>query len=168
MCVLCLRPTTMRPERPLRSGAIRPSAGIRRELGARGMTIDPEAKQDVRAWTTFTQSSDIPDWISRAYISSYRGPHDAGPDGVTAVETGPSPAALVTPAVLGAHYRLGEHRPADESCVAVYPADDPAGFGPALPGVTHHRSLLMDSNTVLLHRLGVFYTALITPVFERR
>src|SRR5260370_33226437 len=101
MCVLCLRPTTMRPERPLRSGAIRPSAGIRRELGARGMTIDPEAKQDVRAWTTFTQSSDIPDWSSRAYISSDRGLHDSGPDGVTAVTTRTRPSAPAQQPSLG-------------------------------------------------------------------
>lgn len=40
------------------------------------MTIDPGAKQDVEAWTTFTASADIPDWISKAYIDSYRGPRD--------------------------------------------------------------------------------------------
>ncbi len=61
---------------------------------------------------------------------------------------------MVTPAMLGAHYRLGQHRPHGESCVAVYPADDPAGFGPALQVVTDHGGMLMDSVTVLLHRLG--------------
>jgi glutamate dehydrogenase len=126
------------------------------------MTIDPGAKQDVGAWTTFTQSDDIPDWISKAYLDSYRGPHGDGPH---ATET---PASLVTPALLSAHYRLGECRPAGESCVCVYPADDPAGFGPALQVVTDHGSMLMDSVTVLLHRLGVDYTAIMTPVFEVR
>jgi glutamate dehydrogenase len=138
-------------------------------MGAIGMTIDSGAKQDTTPWTTFTKASDIPDWISRAYIESYRGPHDkeAG-----AAETGPIdlavPAALLTPAVLSAHYRLGQHRAPGESCVAVYHDDDPAGFGPALQVVTDHGGMLMDSVTVLLHRLGVSYTALMTPVFKVR
>src|ERR1700752_767708 len=72
------------------------------------------------------------------------------------------------PAIVGAHYRLGQHRPPGESCVAVYPANDPAGFGPALQVVTDHGGMLMDSVTVLLHRLAVEYTALMTPVFEVR
>ena len=133
------------------------------------MTIDSGAKQDTTPWTTFTKTSDIPDWISQAYIESYRGPHDkeAG-----AAETGPIdlavPAAIVTPAVLSAHYRLGQHRPPGASCVAVYHDDDPAGFGPALQLVTDHGGMLMDSVTVLLHRLGVSYTALMTPVFKVR
>ena len=70
--------------------------------------------------------------------------------------------------MLSAHYRLGQHRPAGESRVAVYPADDPAGFGPALQVVTDHGGMLMDSVTVLLHRLGVAYAAIMTPVFEVR
>jgi glutamate dehydrogenase len=111
--------------------------------------------------------SDIPEWISKSYIETYRGPHDKEPG---ANETGPIDltvaAAIVTPALLGAHYRLGRHRPHGESCVAVYPPDDPAGFGPALQVVTDHGGMLMDSVTVLLHRLGVSYTALMTPVFE--
>jgi glutamate dehydrogenase len=131
------------------------------------MTIDPGAKHDFKPWTTFTDRQDIPDWIAKAYIESYRGPHGDEPGGA---ETGTVdlaiPAALVTPAVLGAHYRLGQHRPPGESCVAVYPTDDPAGFGPALQVVTDHGGMLMDSVTVLLHRLGVDYTALMTPVFE--
>ena len=85
----------MRPERPLRSGASeRPRdeaagtaaeewavehSGIGRELGAIGMTIDPGAKQDLKPWTTFTQQQDIPDWIAKAYIESYRGPHGDEP-----------------------------------------------------------------------------------------
>jgi glutamate dehydrogenase len=133
------------------------------------MTIDPGAKQDLKPWSAFTKSEDIPDWIARAYIESYRGPHGDEPGGA---ETGTIdlriPAALVTPAILSAHYRLGQHRPPGESCVAVYRADDPAGFGPALQVVTDHGGMLMDSVTVLLHRLGVDYTALMTPVFAVR
>ena len=133
------------------------------------MTIDPGARQLVQPWTSFTQSPDIPDWISKAYIDSYRGPHAGEPEAPDSGRAGRAiPASLVTPAMLGAHYRLGQCRPAGESCVAVYPADDPAGFGPALQVVTDHGGMLMDSVTVLLHRLGVGYAAIMTPVFEVR
>lgn len=131
------------------------------------MTIDPGARQGLKPWTTFTQQQDIPEWISKAYVESYRGPHSDESGGA---ETRPIdltvPAAIVTPAMLSAHYRLGLHRPDGESRVAVYSAEDPAGFGPALQVVTDHGGMLMDSVTVLLHRLGVPYTAIMTPVFE--
>jgi glutamate dehydrogenase len=131
------------------------------------MTIGSRPKQQTTPWTPFTEMSDIPEWIPRAYIETYRGPHDNEP-GTT--DTGPVdptiPAAIVTPALLAAHYRLGQHRPPGQSGVAVYPPDDPAGFGPALQVVTDHGGMLMDSITVLLHRLGVSYTALMTPVFD--
>jgi len=132
------------------------------------MTIDPGAKQDLKPWTSFSQRQDIPDWVLNAYFESYRGPQSdepgsaAGPIDVTV------PAAIVTPGMLSAHYRLGQHRPAGESRVAVYPGDHPAGFGPALQVVTDHDGMLMDSVTVLLHRLGVAYAAIMTPVFEVR
>lgn len=74
------------------------------------MTIDPGAKQDVEAWTTFTASADIPDWISKAYIDSYRGPRDDSSEATKAAEASWLPASLLTPAMLGAHYRLGRHR----------------------------------------------------------
>lgn len=124
------------------------------------MTIDPGAKEDVAAWTSFTQDADIPDWIVKAYTDSYRGSQEDGS------QPGSAPALAVTPALLAAHYRLGRLRPPGESRVAVYPVDDSGGFGPALQVVTEHGSMLMDSVTVLLHRLGVFYTAIMTPVFE--
>src|ERR1700756_1627266 len=133
------------------------------------MTIDPGAKQDLKPWTEFTNSEDIPDWIANAYIQSYRGPRGDEPG---ATGTSPvvltTPAAMVTPAMLRAHYRLGECRPKAKSCVCVYPADDPAGFGPALQVVTDHGSMLLDSVTVLLHRLGVGYAGIMNPVFAVR
>ncbi|HWY01324.1 MAG TPA: NAD-glutamate dehydrogenase [Mycobacterium sp.] len=132
------------------------------------MTIDPGAKQKLKPWTTFTDPQDIPEWIANAYVESYRGPHGDEPGAKTGPIDLTIPAAMVTPAMLGAHYRLGQHRPPGESCVAVYPTGDPAGFGPALQVVTDHGGMLMDSITVLLHRLGVDYTALMTPVFEVR
>lgn len=126
------------------------------------MTIDPGAKEDVAAWTTFTRGAEIPDWVSKAYRDSYRGPRGDGSHGTS--ESG----SVVTPSVLDAHCRLAQHRPSGESAVAVYPAEDAAGFGPALQVVTDQGSMLMDSVTVLLHRLGLGYTAIMTPVFEVR
>jgi len=118
---------------------------------------------DVVDWTTFTDSDHIPDWIAKAYTETYQGPHDDGPKpGRGSVGT----ASPVTPALLSAHYQLGRHRPAGESRVAVYPPDDPAGFGPALQVVTDDGAMLMDSITVLLHRVGVPYAAIMNPVFR--
>ncbi len=45
----------------------------------------------------------------------------------------------------------------------MYGADDAGGFGPALQMVTDYSPMLMDSVTVLLHRLGVAYTAIMNP-----
>ena len=50
----------------------------------------------------------------------------------------------------------------------MYAADDPAGFGPALQIVTDYTPMVMDSVTVLLHRFGVSYTAIMNPVFRVR
>ncbi|QUR68321.1 NAD-glutamate dehydrogenase [Mycobacterium spongiae] len=130
------------------------------------MTTDSGAKQDAGGWTTFTRTLDIPDWISKAYLQSYRGPRDDAVEAAITHGGSRMPASLVTPEMLGAHYRLGQHRAGGESCVAVYPPDDPAGFGPALQVVTEQGSMLMDSVTVLLHRLGVAYAAIMNPVFE--
>jgi glutamate dehydrogenase len=121
---------------------------------------------DALDWTKFTDSNEIPDWISNAYSDSYQGPHEDKADTESAVES--IPALSVTPALLQSHYRLGSHRPAGESRVAVYPADDPGGFGPALQVVTDDGAMLMDSVTVLLHRLGVAYAAIMNPVFHVR
>src|ERR1700734_905856 len=123
---------------------------------------------DALNWTKFNDSHEIPEWISKAYTDSYQGPHvaEAEADAGSAPELISAPA--VTPALLSAHYRLGSYRPAGESRVAVYPHDDPGGFGPALQVVTDDGAMLMDSVTVLLHRLGVAYTAILNPVFHVR
>src|SRR6201995_2442417 len=123
---------------------------------------------DALNWAKFTDSHDIPEWISRAYADSYQGPHDDGADAASGSGRGsPSPPA-VTPALLSAHYHFGSHRPAGESRVAVYPQDEPSGFGPALQVVTDDGAMLLDSVTVLLHRLGVSYLAIMNPVFHVR
>ena len=116
-------------------------------------------------WTMFAAPQDVPDWISKAYADTYQGPHEdeSAQDGGSG--DGTAAAAAVTPALLAAHYRLGLRRPTGESRVAVYSPDDPGGFGPALQLVTDNGAMLMDSVTVLLHRLGVPYAAIMNPVF---
>ena len=49
--------------------------------------------------------------------------------------------------------------------VAAYPPDDPGGFGPALQVVTDDGAMLMDSVTVLLHRLGVPFDVTVHDYF---
>ncbi|BBX45532.1 NAD-glutamate dehydrogenase [Mycobacterium cookii] len=119
---------------------------------------------DAVDWTKFVDVHDIPGWISSAYIDTYQGPHSDEAE----TESADTSAPAVTPALLSAHYLLGQHRPARESRVAVYPPDDPGGFGPALQVVTDDGAMLMDSVTVLLHRLGVAYTAIMNPIFHVR
>src|SRR5262245_27915689 len=100
-------------------------------------TIVQGGQQGNEEWTKFANAEDIPGWISKAYADTYQGPHDDVSEADRAsAEAGSThrsaAAAVVTPAMLGAHYRLGRHRPAGESQVAVYLADDPAGIGPAI------------------------------------
>src|ERR1700730_5480249 len=123
---------------------------------------------DALNWAKFTDSHDIPEWISKAYADSHQGPHDeeAGAGSGSAPESLSAPA--VTPALLSAHYHLGSHRPAGEGGWAASPGDEPSGFGPALQVVTDDGAMLMDSVTVLLHRLGVAYLAIMNPVFHVR
>jgi glutamate dehydrogenase len=121
---------------------------------------------DALDWTKFTDSNEIPDWISSAYSDSYQGAHEDKIATEAAAESISTPS--VTPALLQSHYRLGSHRPAGESRVAVYPPDDSGGFGPALQVVTDDGAMLMDSVTVLLHRLGVAYAGIMNPVFHVR
>jgi glutamate dehydrogenase len=121
---------------------------------------------DALNWAKFADGRDIPQWISKAYADSYQGPHDDEADADSAPAAESQTAHAVTPALLSAHYRLGSNRPAGESRVAVYPHDDPSGFGPALQVVTDDGAMLMDSVTVLLHRLGVAYAAIMNPVFH--
>ena len=135
------------------------------------MTFDPgsrSAAQGVVDWATFTDGDDIPDWIFTAYNDTYQGPHDDETEARSVSAATSTLAPAVTPALLSAHYRLGQRRPAAESRVAVYPPDDPGEFGPALQVVTDDGAMLIDSVTVLLHRLGVAYTAIMNPVFQVR
>ena len=108
--------------------------------------------------------------LARAYMATYRGPHGDAPGADSAV-TAPvdrTALGLMSPALVDAHLRLGRHRSLGDTRVAVYAENDPAGFGPALQIVTDNASMLMDSVTVLLHRHGVAYKAIMNPVFRAR
>ncbi|HET6731307.1 NAD-glutamate dehydrogenase [Mycobacterium sp.] len=109
--------------------------------------------------------------LARAYLATYRGPHGDAPGADSAVTApmGQTPVGrVVTPALLDAHLRLGQRRHMGDTRVAVYPEDAAGGIGPALQIVTDNASMLMDSVTVLLHRLGVAYKAIMNPVFRVR
>jgi len=114
-------------------------------------------------------SSEVIDRLVPAYLATYRGPHGGAPGAEGAV-TGPlrrqGGDGLNSPALVEAQLRLGGTRAPGETNVAVYAAD--SGFGPALQVVTDNATMLMDSVTVLLHRIGVAYTAIMNPVFRVR
>ena len=131
--------------------------------GHRGST----SLQGAVDWTKFADSlTDIPEWISKAYTDTYQGPHDDAAAADRRARRGSTAAPAVTPALLACALPARLHRPAGESRVAIYPPDDPSGFGPALQVVTDNGAMLMDSVTVLLHRLGVAYAAIMNPVFQ--
>ena len=104
-----------------------------------------------------------------AYVATHQGPHGDAAAADSSV-TLPLDIAgrLVTPALLAAHARVGRERATGETKVAAYGADDPSGVGPAIQLVTDQSAMLMDTVTVLLHRLGVAYTSIMNPVFRAR
>jgi glutamate dehydrogenase len=113
-----------------------------------------------------------PDEIARlahAYLDTYRGPHDApAADSSVTLPVDMTSRQMMGPALVSAHHRLGRRRPFGDTRVEVYGGDDPAGFGPALQIVTDYTPMVMDSVTVLLHRFGVSYTAIMNPIFRVR
>ncbi len=126
-------------------------------------------------WAKLSQSAvdEVTRSVVKAYTDTYRGPHgDAPHTDADAADTGPlhhaAGPSVVSPELISAHSRLGRRRPVGDTRVGVYAADDPAGFGPALQVVTDYAPMLMDSITVLLHRLGVAYVAIMNPVFTVR
>ncbi|MFY9917583.1 MAG: NAD-glutamate dehydrogenase, partial [Mycobacterium sp.] len=134
------------------------------------MTVNPGAG----AIEGPTERSGAPaglDKLARAYIATYHGPHGDAPVSDT-VTTGPldmsAAGKLMSPNLLSAHYKLGRRRRPGETLVEVYPSNDPGGFGPAIQIVTDYATLLMDSVTVLLHRLGVAYKAIMNPILRVR
>lgn len=99
--------------------------------------------------------------LAHAYAETYRGPHGGAEP--SAAEAAEAPGPAVAAPLIAAQERLARRRAAGETLVEVYGADDPEGFGPALQIVTDQADMLMDSVTVLLHRLGVAYVALMHP-----
>jgi glutamate dehydrogenase len=135
------------------------------------MTVNPGTGTGVDGSTESPSlSQDTIDRLAKAYMATYRGPHGDAPGADSAI-TAPldqTAVGLMSPALVEAHYRLGRHRSYGDTQVAVYAEDDPAGFGPAVQIVTDNASMLTDSVAVLLHRLGVAYTAIMNPVFRAR
>jgi glutamate dehydrogenase len=107
--------------------------------------------------------------IAEAYAATYRGPHGGAvpTDADSADTTRFDRARSVLPAVIAAQERLAHRRQPGETLVEVYGVDDPQGFGPALQIVTDQAGIL-DSITVLLHRLGVAYVSLMHPTLQVR
>ena len=133
------------------------------------MTINAGAIDGSSESTTLTAAASPK--ARAAYVATYRGPHGDAPGADRGYRPGGQRgrrARLVSPALVEAHYRLGRQPIVGETRVAVYADDDPGGFGPALQIVTDHAPMLMDSVTVLLHRLGVAYRAIMNPVFQVR
>lgn len=108
--------------------------------------------------------------LSRAYLETYRGPHADAPsaDADVTIPVTVSVREMLPPGLVAAHYRLAATRRPGDTRVAVYTADDPARFGPALQVVTEYTAMVMDSVTVLLHRFGVAYTSIMNPVLRVR
>ena len=110
---------------------------------------------------------EVIDRLAAAFLATYRAPLADAPGLATtgAVAVG-SPELLASEGTVAAHYRLGSRRAPGETKVAVYPGD--ADSGPALQIVTDQAPMLVDSVTVLLHRRGIAYTAMMNPVFRVR
>jgi glutamate dehydrogenase len=110
--------------------------------------------------------------LAEAYLATHRGPHGGAPAADMAVPMSPDPLDLsggaVSPALLVSHARIGGQRFSGDTKVAVITAEDDGDVGPAIQIVTDQSPMLMDTVTVLLHRLGVAYTAIMNPVFRVR
>ncbi|WP_199255497.1 NAD-glutamate dehydrogenase [Mycolicibacterium mengxianglii] len=133
------------------------------------MTVNPGATGFDNPVEWAKLPSDRIEALRRAYLVTYRGPHGDAPDvGAQTAETGsftrPASANSVPTELLAAHFALGRRRAPGEVRVAV--SDSTEGFGPALQVITDSDGMQMDSATVLLHRLGVAYLAVMSPVLQ--
>ncbi|MET0901116.1 MAG: NAD-glutamate dehydrogenase [Mycobacterium sp.] len=136
------------------------------------MTVNPGAGIDSPVeWAKLTP--DGVEAIRDAYLVTYRGPHGGAPaTDADSLDTGAmrrvDTADRVPTELLAAHYHLAQHRSHGETQVAAYSATGAPGFGPALQVVTDYDGMQLDSVTVLLHRLGVAYSAIMSPVLRVR
>jgi glutamate dehydrogenase len=99
--------------------------------------------------------------LADAYAATYRGP--AGGAQPTGADEADTPAPVVFPELIAAEKDLAHRRHPGETLVRFYSPANDGGFGPALQLVTDQAAMLMDSVTVLLHRLGVAYLSLMHP-----
>ncbi|BBZ29506.1 NAD-specific glutamate dehydrogenase [Mycolicibacterium madagascariense] len=107
--------------------------------------------------------------LARAYLATHQGPHgDAAAADTSITMPLDLSGRAVPPELLEAHAEVGRRRSTGDTKVQVYAADDASGIGPAIQIVTDQSAMLMDTVTVLLHRLGVAYTAIMNPVFRVR
>ncbi|MGK2882274.1 MAG: NAD-glutamate dehydrogenase [Mycobacterium sp.] len=116
-----------------------------------------------------TTSAAIRGNIAQAYRETYRGPHGDALEIDDSVDSGPfdqlASADDVPRELRDAHLELAKRRRPGHTLVRTYGADEAGGFGPAIQVVTDHAPTLMESVTVLLHRLGVAYLTVMNPVF---
>ncbi len=110
-------------------------------------------------------SPDLIDELRQVYLGAYRGPHRDGSRADAGTAAPPEIDAELT-AVLPAQFSLAGRRLPGEARVAVYDGNE--RFGPALQIVADNGETLMDSVTMLLHRLGVPYAAIMNPHFDVR
>ena len=132
------------------------------------MTVKPGARGPI-AWAEL--SPDAVDVLRDAYLGTFRGPHgDAPHTDADSADTGALrriPARdVVSAELMSAQFELGARRLPGQTNVAVVAADSGLdGSRLALQVVTDQAAMLMDSVTVLLHRLGVAYVAIMNPSF---
>ena len=129
------------------------------------MTVNSGAPSPID-WTSL--SPDQVDKLRQAYLGTYRGAHRENPNGDTATGTLPPGIDGELAALLHAQFELAGRRLPGETPIAVYDGDHRGGFGPALQIVTDAADALMDSVTMLLHRLGLPYEAIMNPRFVVR
>ena len=129
------------------------------------MTVNSGVPTPVE-WSSL--SPDLVDKLRQAYLGTYRGSHrDTNADGTVSAALPPGIDAELT-ALLPAQFALAARRLPGQAPIAVYDGDHRGGFGPALQIVTDAADALMDSVTMLLHRLGLPYEAIMNPRFVVR
>ncbi|MGB3480869.1 MAG: NAD-glutamate dehydrogenase [Mycobacterium sp.] len=131
------------------------------------MSVNPGATGFESSVDLSKVTPDRGDALRDAYLATYRGPHSDAP--VTNADTAPvahAGADLVPTTLVAAQVALAARRSPGEVNVAV--VDGSEGVAPALQVVADHAGMQMDSVTVMLHRLGVSYTAMMNPVMRVR
>ncbi|RWA16155.1 NAD-glutamate dehydrogenase [Mycolicibacterium brumae] len=104
--------------------------------------------------------------LAASYRRTYRGSQDdgAGANGSNGADRNLTPDSL-----LAAQLKLGQRRRTGQTVVAVQRGKGgKGGDGPALQVITDAGPMVLDSLTVLLHRLGVAYTATMNPTMRVR